>query len=138
MDREQAAAILRDSFELVRQKEEDFARSVYSYLFFSAPSAQALFSHTNWPQQQKMLMGALILMVKNLHNPSLFRTTMRALAERHVRYGVKAEYFAPFNQAVRQSLEQHLGKDWCPAVEEAWEYAFAQIRELMLEAGVPT
>ncbi|MFN3362053.1 MAG: globin domain-containing protein [Pseudanabaenaceae cyanobacterium] len=137
MEREEAAAILSESFARACQQEEEFARSVYDLFFQAAPAAKSLFSRTDWPRQQKMVIGALLLMVKNLNNPTLFRATMRALAERHVRYGVKAEYFTPFSQAVRQSLEKYLGAAWQPQVAEAWDFAFDQIRQLMLEAGVP-
>ncbi|PLS67975.1 MAG: hypothetical protein CV045_10550 [Cyanobacteria bacterium M5B4] len=136
LNQDNASTILAQSFDIVRQDESGFARSVYDLFFLEAPEAKALFSHTDWSQQQKMLMGALTLMVKNLDNPSLFRITMKSLAERHVRYGIKASYFAPFSNAVLKSLQQQLQDKWNTSIKDSWEYAFDKIKQLMLEAGV--
>ncbi len=136
MDREKASLILNETFDRVCQEQEKFARSVYDLFFDRAPDAKVLFERTNWEQQQKMLVGALMLMVKNLHNPSLFRITMHNLAERHVRYGVKAQHFPPFSQAVLQSIRNQIGSAWNEEIEDAWNFGFGQIEQLMIEAGV--
>jgi len=136
MDREQESVILNETFDRVCQEQEKFARSVYDLFFDRAPNAKVLFERTNWEQQKKMLVGALMLMVKNLHNPSLFRITMHNLAERHVRYGVKAQHFPPFSQAVLQSIRNQIGSAWNAEIEDAWNFGFGQIEQLMIEAGV--
>jgi hemoglobin-like flavoprotein len=131
MDAKQASVILSETFEVLYQDQDGFARSVYDLFFAGAPDAKILFAHTNWEQQRKMLMGALMLMVKNLDNPSLFKLTMTNLAERHTRYGVKVQHFPPFSQAVLQSVQNQLGSKWREEVKESWHFAFRQIEQLM-------
>jgi len=136
MNAQRASALLGQVLERVCQDQERFARTVYELFFASAPDAKALFKHVDWNQQQKMLIGALVLMIKNLNNPALFQVTMRNLGERHVRYGAKVEHFVPFSQAILGSMREQLGSDWNEEIEEAWSFAFGKIEQTMIEAGV--
>ncbi len=83
-----------------------------------------------------MLIAVLTLVVKNLNNHTLFNTTMRNLGQRHVRYGAKVEHFAPFSRAVLESIRNQLDNDWNAEIEEAWNFAFQRIEQIMIEAGV--
>lgn len=118
------------------QREELFARAVYDKFFEQEPSAKSLFARTDWTQQRKMLISAMMLMTKNLDKPALFRSTMVALGERHARYGVKAEYFPAFRTALHYALKQELQHAYTPELASAWDHALDQITELMKSAGV--
>ncbi|MFN3925959.1 MAG: globin domain-containing protein [Pseudanabaenaceae cyanobacterium] len=116
---------------------EGFAQKLYDYFLRAVPEAKPLFAHTNWEQQRKMLFSTLILTVNNLSRPLLFRTTIIALGERHVRYGAKPEYFPHFRSALHYALQSELGQDYTPQVAEAWDYALNQVTELMQTAACP-
>ena len=55
-----------------------------------------------------------------LDTPAALLPSLRALGRRHVRYGVRAEHYAPVGAALLETLRAALGSQWTPAAAAAW------------------
>lgn len=124
--------LLDRSFELIRPRVEDFAASFYINLFHLHPQLKPFFAKTDMVEQRKMLMGALVLAINNIHKPEQIATTLKRLGGRHIKYGASLEYYPLFGEALLTTLEDYLGSDWTEEVEKAWFEAYHAITELML------
>ena len=60
---------------------------------------------------------------------------IRQLALRHVGYGVKAEDYKAVGKALIWTLQQGLGNDWTPEVEEAWVSCYKILSDTMINAA---
>ena len=76
-------------------------------------------------------MTSLELAVSNLDDPASIVPAIQALGERHVSYGVRAEYYPLAKEAYLWALEKHLGEGFTPALKEAWAEAFQALIETM-------
>lgn len=133
MSPEQAAAFQR-SFAHVRCIGPIFAATFYRELFAIAPGLHVLFG--NDPVEQgKHLMGALNRIVDGIHTPENVLPFARALALRHVGYGVEARHYIAFVKALMRTLRHELAEDFTPPVRDAWSAAIELLSETMMEAA---
>lgn len=56
-------------------------------------------------------------------------------SHRHVSYGTVSSDYLLIGDTLLQALEQHLGEDWNPEVEQAWTLGYQKISELMIEGA---
>ncbi len=124
--------LLDRSFELIRPRVEDFAASFYINLFHLHPQLKPFFAKTDMVEQRKMLVGALVLAINNIHKPEQIVTTLKRLGGRHLTYGVPLEYYRLFGESLFTTLGDYLGDDWTAEVEQAWFDAYQAITQLML------
>jgi hemoglobin-like flavoprotein len=125
--------LIRQSLIQVHPIADQIARSFYAHLFEVTPHLRKLFSG-DMNRQGAMLMTSLELAVSNLDDPASVLPAIQALGERHVSYGVKAEYYPLAKEAYLWALERHLGETLTPAVKEAWEMAFDALTQAMIHA----
>lgn len=130
--------LIDESFDKIRPNIEQFTASFYYNLFAIHPELKSLFVKTNIAEQSKMLMGALILAVKNINKPESIATALKNLGARHVKYGAISEYYPYFGEALLLTLQDYLGADWTPPVKQAWRDAYNSIVNLMLEGATAT
>ena len=123
--------LIRQSLLYVHPIAEQIAKSFYARLFEVTPHLQKLFTG-DMHRQGAMLMTSLELAVSNLDDPENIMPAIQALGERHVSYGVKAEYYPLARQAYLWALEKHLGEQFTPALKEAWVAAFDALTEAMI------
>lgn len=125
--------LILQSLETIRNRQDEFASSFYNNLFVAHPHLKRHFTNTDMVQQRQMLMGALMLLGKNLQKPQLLAKTVKSLGERHNNYGASPEYFKPFGDVLLVTLANCLGSEWTDAMEQAWIEAYHSISQLMLE-----
>ena len=130
MNAEQVERI-RQSLIDVHPIADQIARSFYAHLFEGTPHLRKLFTG-DMNRQGVMLMSSLQLAVSNLDDPASILPAIQALGERHLSYGVKAEYYALAREAYLWALEKHLGEKYTPELKEAWEEAFDALTEAMV------
>lgn len=123
--------LIRQSLIEVHPIADQIARSFYAHLFEVTPHLRKLFSG-DMNRQGAMLMSSLQLAVSNLDDPASILPAIQALGERHVSYGVKAEYYPLAREAYLWALEKHLGEKFSPEQKEAWEEAFDALTEAMI------
>jgi hemoglobin-like flavoprotein len=61
----------------------------------------------------------------------------KALAIRHVDYGVRPGHYAPVGAALLWTLEQGLGADFTPEIAEAWRAAYGVLSTEMIQTAYP-
>ena len=103
------AELIRHSLLQLHPIADQIAKSFYAHLFEIAPHLRKLFTG-DMNRQGAMLMTSLELAVSNLDNPESILPSIQALGERHVSYGVRAEYYPFAKEAYLWALEKHLGK----------------------------
>ena len=60
---------------------------------------------------------------------------VKALAGRHVAYGVEEAHYATVGAALIWTLEAGLGAAFTPALREAWTAAYTLLATVMIEAA---
>lgn len=128
-------SVLQVSLEIMRDNLEFFADSFYHNLFSAYPNLKQLFSKTNLDEQKRMLMGIILLVIENWQRPQVWKTILKKLGARHLKYGAIPEYYPLFGEVFLLTLEEYLGSDWTAEVQEAWSDAFEGISEIMLEGA---
>jgi nitric oxide dioxygenase len=123
--------LIRSSLVQIRPIADQIARSFYEKLFDGRPHLRALFTG-DMNRQGMMLMTSLELAVSNLDHTENIYPAIRALGERHVSYGVKAEYYPLAKEAYLWALEKHLGPQYTSHVNEAWSEALDALIEGMV------
>lgn len=133
MSPEQAVAF-QSSFAHARRLGPIFAATFYRELFAIAPGLRILFG--NDPiEQGKHLMRALNQIVDGIDAPDSVLPFIRALAVRHVGYGVEARHYIAFAKALMRTLRHELAEDFTPPVHDAWGAAIKLLSETMMEAA---
>ncbi|MEL6603690.1 MAG: globin family protein [Cyanobacteria bacterium J06614_10] len=127
--------LLEQSFELVKPKADDFVASFYNNLFTDYPASKPLFEHSDMAAQQKMLKGALVMVIENLRKPDVLSNALQGLGARHVKYGALPEHYPLVGNSLLKTLGQYAGAAWTPELESAWTDAYGAISELMLEGA---
>ena len=126
--------LVRQSLIQVHPIADQIARSFYAHLFEVHPHLRKLFQG-DMNRQGEMLMTSLELAVSNLDDPERILPAIRALGERHLSYGVKADDFPLSKEAYLWAMEKHLGEEFTPELEQAWAAAFDALLQIMIDAA---
>ena len=103
----------------------------YGRLFEIAPETKPLF-HGDMTEQGRKLMTTLAVVVNGLKNLDAVLPAAKALAVRHVGYGVKAAHYKPVGEALIWTLATGLGPDFTPDVKESWLAAYGALSGVMI------
>ncbi len=128
-------SLLEDSCKEIQVYGKDFIRTFYEYLFGIYPELKPLFAHANSRKQESLLLDFLAFFTQNLSNPELLIAHLKGLGARHVKYGVRAEYYPLFGAALLNTFTQYFKKDWTEELDQAWLDAYQAIAALMLEGA---
>ncbi|MDJ1185295.1 globin family protein [Roseofilum casamattae] len=128
------AQLLETSFALLRDRESEFTEYFYSNLFLDYPQVKPLFKSTDMKEQAKKLFASLALIVKNLKQPDKLTEALKALATRHVAYGVLPNHYPIIGMNLIKTMSMVLKEQWTPEIEQAWTEAYSSITEVMLAA----
>lgn len=112
--------LVRSTWALVKPIQEDAARLFYGRLFEIDPSTKPLFASTDMAKQGKKLMQTINVAVAGLERLDAILPAVEALGRRHVGYGVREVHYESVGAALLWTLEQGLGEEFTPEVEEAW------------------
>ncbi|MFG1432570.1 globin family protein [Xanthobacter sp. V2C-8] len=126
--------LVRASFAKVVPIKDAAAGLFYGRLFETAPEVKPLFKG-DMTEQGRKLMATLAVVVNGLANLDAILPAVKALAVKHVDYGVVPEDYAKVGAALLWTLEQGLGADFTPDVREAWASAYATLSDAMIQAA---
>ncbi len=112
-------ALIRDSWEKLRPSVDRAAELFYTRLFEEDPALRELFSG-DVTAQGKRLMTMLGTAVYQLDELEAMTPMLYELGQRHVNYGVRAQHYETFRDALMWTLQNVLGADFYPEVQEAW------------------
>lgn len=124
--------LLRESFDLVAQREPHLTRRFYEILFERYPQAKPLFSRNAPETQQKMLQETLVAALDHLEDAAWLETNLHALGAKHVGYGVTSEMYDWVGASLLATLEEVAGPDWTPELATAWGDLYGAIQTMML------
>ncbi|WP_417669513.1 globin family protein [Roseibium sp.] len=126
--------LVQTSFAKVAPIAEDAAALFYGQLFEIAPEVKPLFK-SDLSEQGRKLMTTLGVVVNGLTNLEAVLPAARALAVKHVDYGVKAEHYTPVGEALIWTLEKGLGEAFTEETKTAWIAAYTALSGVMIDAA---
>jgi len=127
----QQVDLVQSSFAKIAPIAETAAALFYSRLFEIAPQTKSLF-HADMAEQGRKLMTTLAVVVNGLRNLDAILPAAKALAVKHVAYGVTATDYKPVGEALIWTLGQGLGPDFTPEVKDAWLSAYGALSGAMI------
>ena len=123
--------LVQSSFAKVAPISDVAAGLFYGRLFEIAPEVKPLF-RGDMGEQGRKLMATLGVVVNGLKNLDAILPAAKALAVKHVGYGVKAADYAPVGEALIWTLEKGLGADFTTEVKGAWVAAYGALSGVMI------
>jgi hemoglobin-like flavoprotein len=126
--------IVRTTFATLAVMPEVAGALFYERLFATNPSFRSLFK-TDMRVQSDKLITMLALIVSNLTEPGEILPAIHDLAVRHVEYGVKLADYDALREALLWTLEQVLGEDFTPVVQDAWTVCYDELAGAMRAAA---
>jgi hemoglobin-like flavoprotein len=123
--------LVQTSFAKVAPIADTAATLFYDRLFEIAPETKPLF-RGDMNEQGRKLMTTLGVVVNGLKNLDAILPAARALAVKHVGYGVTAAHYTPVGEALIWTLEKGLGSDFTAKTKEAWLAAYGALSGVMI------
>lgn len=127
--------LLRESFELVIEREPNITHRFYGILFSRYPQVKPLFGRNSQAQQEKMLAEALTAVIDKLEDASWLEEKLMALGAKHVDYGVTDEMYPWVAECLISALAEVAAADWTPEHQKAWTEALNAIASIMLRGA---
>lgn len=122
------------SFELLKERADQFGAAFYERLFATHPQVRVMFALDIAPQSKK-LVQMLALVVGSLHQLDTILPAVEILARRHVGYGVKDEHYAVVGETLFWTLAQTLGAAFTDDVKASWSVAYSALSGAMIAAS---
>jgi hemoglobin-like flavoprotein len=131
--------ILKNTLERAKQENggiRTLGLRFYERLFEVYPSVKSLF-HTPPEEQHQKLMASLGAIVAGVTNLERTIPYLRAMAIRHLKYGVENAHYPAVTENLIAVLAEHLSVEgeWPEAYATAWNEAMAVITTVMMEAA---
>jgi nitric oxide dioxygenase len=123
--------LVQSSFAKVAPIADVAAELFYGRLFEIAPEAKPLF-RGDMREQGRKLMTTLGVVVSSLKNLEAILPAVKALAVKHVAYGVAPAHYKPVGEALIWTLDKGLGESFTPATREAWLAAYGALSAVMI------
>ena len=130
-----AIDLVQDSFESVVPVKDEAARLFYDLLFQIDSSTVQLFGGVDMSQQGKKLMDVLGTAVQSLDRFEELKPVLHDLGKRHAAYGVELRHFDSVEQALLETLNQLLGREFTLDVRQAWTQVLGQVSSEMIGAA---
>ena len=122
--------LVRESFPAIREVVGPVSLLFYGRLFQLDPSLKPMF-RSDIEVQGRKLMDMLTAVVNHLDDLGSLATTLRALGQRHVGYGVRMEHYDLVQKALTWALGQALDVNFYPEVRAAWGAVLVEMSEIM-------
>lgn len=106
-------------------RDREFIAGFYQRLLACDPRVEAMFRHTNWPQQQKALRRGISAALTFAGGSDIVRGTMEGMAEVHSRRGrapVDPSFYRYWVESLMESVRAHDSR-LTPALEADWQAA---------------
>jgi hemoglobin-like flavoprotein len=123
--------LVQSSFAKVVPIAAVAAELFYGRLFEIAPEVKPLFRH-DMREQGRKLMTTLGVVVGSLKHLDAIMPAVKALAVKHVGYGVVPAHYAQVGAALLWTLEKGLGDAFTPEVRDAWATTYTALSGVMM------
>lgn len=126
--------LVQETFKKVIPVRLEVARLFYGRLFALDPTLRRMFRGDLEAQGDK-LTATLARVVGELHRIEAILDSVKALAVRHLDYGVEERHYATVGAALLWTLEEGLGAGFTPEVKDAWAAAYGLLSGAMIAAA---
>lgn len=107
--------------------EDDITRPVYERFARVCPQWAALMDHMDSYMLGRMMSDVLTLLMTPPEEIDRHYLTFEV--DSHRAYGVTPDMFPPLLEAVRETLQDSLGRRWTKAMDQAWGQRIAALAE---------
>ncbi len=128
--------LVEESFAAVAPRGAALVARFYELLFNDYPELKPM-SESDPHQQQKKLLGALVLVVENLRKPEKLQPAIEQLGINQNDYQVVQEQHQAIGSTLLKTLAEFAGGMWCSKLEAAWTAVYGTISEQMIESVEP-
>jgi|SRR5688572_15993280 hemoglobin-like flavoprotein len=126
------AAIVRQSWAQLAGREVELSEVFYRLLFERAPARAELFAGTDMIGQRLKFAQMLTDIVRYAETHNEIVPDLKALADRHVEYGVAGSDYGVAGAVLLDALGEVLGERFTPEVRTAWAGAYGVAADVML------
>lgn len=129
--------LLKESFNMIAPKKEQFAWHFYSKLFQQYPQTRLLFPPTEegMRRQESSLVATLAVVVAGVERGDNLTQIIHTLGARHKRYGAAPAHYPIVGTLLIQSFQDLLGERFTPQMKTAWSQAYEIISAEMLKGA---
>ena len=131
---EKQIQLVQQSWAKVAPNSAQVAMLFYDRLFEIAPQVKPLFK-SDMAEQGRKLMQMIAIAVNGLPKLDTIVPAVQDSGIKHADYGVKPEDYDHVGAALLWTLDQGLGDDFTPEVEEAWTETYVTLSTVMKEAA---
>ena len=125
-------AVLKQSFNMIKSQQEEFAQSFYQRLLSYYPDLAVLFAYTDMKRQNSSLMATLAAVIAGVERGDNLVPTLQKLGAKHYQYGVKPEYYSLVGGVLLETFDQYLGEKFTVEMQDGWNQAYELISEQMV------
>jgi hemoglobin-like flavoprotein len=126
--------VVRLTFAQAMNRKVEVGMIFYERLFVIAPDTKILFKG-DIEEQSRKLMDTLAIAIGNLRDTPALVGMLKALAHRHVAYGVRDEHYDKVGEALLWTLEKVFGVAFTGEVRNAWATLYGIVAETMRKAA---
>lgn len=127
-------ALLDENLRIIGDRSDAFVSHFYATLFLDNPQLRELFGESMDVQRDRFF-RALTDAVRNIGSVELFVPMLEQLGSDHRKYGVRAEHYTTFGEALIASLAKFSADVWVPELEDAWARAYGYLAATMVEGA---
>ncbi|MFD2166504.1 methyl-accepting chemotaxis protein [Thalassotalea euphylliae] len=121
---------IKDSWAIVKSTVPNAGEVFYQHLFALDPQLQSLFT-SDIAKQADKLVSMLDVAISISENSEKLDSALSELGQRHIQYGVKPQHYDTVGNALIQTLEQALDKQFTLAVKRAWLAFYRHVAKTM-------
>jgi hemoglobin-like flavoprotein len=130
-------------FELVKKSWTSISKidyeivcgTFYIRLFQISPELKHMFRNTSMTEQSIKLGCMLSYVISKYESMDDVLLEIKALGERHKKYGVKDEHYTAVGEALLWTLEQGLGEYWSVELRLAWKEFYETLAAKMKDTA---
>lgn len=126
--------LVQQSFARAERFRPHLIITFYTELFALEPSLKPLFKG-DMELQRRKLAGMLKQVIEGLDQLEALLPEVRALATRHVGYGVEERHYDLVGKALLRALKHELGAEFCAETRAAWIAAYQVLADEMRRAA---
>jgi hemoglobin-like flavoprotein len=126
--------LIRESYMLFEPASDLVATLFFQRLLEIAPEVQPML-HGDMDEQRQQLLIALGLAVASLERFDDIIPSLKLLGAKYRAMGVEPYHYGGIGEALLWTLNQSLGSNWSPELEDAWSALCTVVAEAMTEAG---
>lgn len=128
--------LVRESYATIRNRQHNYAELFYHRLLQQHPFTSTLFPD-DMTRQIEVFQQTLDALVEHADDLASLHPALKALAQRHVGYGVEKRHYAVVGDILIAMFAELLGEHFTPEVRSAWVAAYATTAGVMIEEAYP-